>query len=121
MKRTSHEAAACPIARSLDVICDWWTLLIVGDALLGKRRFGEFQSSLGVAKNVLSARLRTLVADGILELVPASDGSAYQEYALTPRGRDLRPVVRALRVWGREHLMTPAEARAHDRRMAARG
>lgn len=99
---------------------DWWTLLIVRDALAGKRRFGEFQKSLGVAKNVLAARLRTLTADGILELVPASDGSAYQEYVLTARGRELRPVLGALRTWGREHLMTPEEARAHDRRMAAR-
>ena len=104
MKRTSHVAAACPVARSLDVIGDWWTLLIVRDALLGKRRFGEFQRSLGVAKNVLAARLRRLVDDGILELTPASDGSAYQEYLLTSKGRALRPVVRSLRDWGNAHL-----------------
>jgi len=120
MKRTSHEAAPCPIARSLDVIGDWWTLLIVRDAKAGKRRFGEFQRSLGMAKNVLASRLHALVADGILELGPASDGSAYLEYALTDKGRDLYPVLAALRQWGKVHLMSPAEARKHDLRIAAR-
>jgi DNA-binding HxlR family transcriptional regulator len=111
MKRTSHEAAHCPIARSLDVMGDWWTLLIVRDALAGKRRFGEFQKSLGVAKNVLAARLRALVAEGILEMVPASDGSAYQEYSLTDKGRDLFPVLVALRQWAHAHLFKPEEIR----------
>lgn len=111
MKRTSHEAANCPIARSLDVVGDWWTLLIVRDALAGKRRFGEFQKSLGVAKNVLTARLRALVAEGILEMVPASDGTAYQEYALTGKGRDLFPVLVALGQWAHAHLFEPGEAR----------
>ncbi len=78
MKRTE-----CPIARSLDEIGDWWSLLIIRDAFLGKRRFGEFQKSLGAAKNILTTRLRVLVDDGILTTVPASDGSAYQEYVLT--------------------------------------
>ena len=90
---------------------DWWTLLIVRDALTGKRRFGEFQKSLGVAKNVLAARLRALVADGILEMVPASDGSAYQEYALTDKGRDLFPVLVALRQWAQAYLFEPEEIR----------
>ncbi|HEY4439549.1 MAG TPA: helix-turn-helix domain-containing protein [Candidatus Elarobacter sp.] len=120
MKRTSHGRASCPIARSLDVIGDWWTLLIVRDTLRGDRRFGELQRSLGVAKNILTTRLHRLVDDGILELVPADDGSAYQQYRLTAKGRDLAPVVRSLRNWGREHLMTPAEARAHELHMAAR-
>src|ERR1700688_1079382 len=112
MKRTSHEASNCPVARSLDVIGDWWTLLIVRDALAGKRRFGEFQRSLGVAKNGLAARLRTLVAEGILEMVPASDGSAYQEYALTDKGRGLFPVLVALGQWAHAHLFEPEEPRA---------
>lgn len=100
MKRTSHQDAACPIARSLDAIGDWWSLLIVRDALMGRSRFGEFQKSLGMAKNILAARLRALVADGILETLPAADGTAHREYRLTPKGRDLYWVLVALRQWG---------------------
>jgi len=76
-----------PVARSLDAIGDWWSLLIVRNAFSGQRRFGEFQKSLGMAKNILTVRLRKLVGCGILEIVPASDGSAYQEYVLTKKGR----------------------------------
>ncbi|MFC3676678.1 winged helix-turn-helix transcriptional regulator [Ferrovibrio xuzhouensis] len=100
MKRTSHQAADCPIARSLDAIGDWWSLLIVRDALLGLSRFGEFQKSLGMAKNILAARLRSLTALGILETVPVADGSQHREYRLTPKGRDLYWVLVALRQWG---------------------
>lgn len=110
VKRTSLEGAACPVARSLDVIGDWWSLLIVRDAFDGLRRFGEFQKSLGVAKNILSDRLRTLVAHGILTAAPASDGSAYQEYVLTDKGRALFPVIVGLRQWGEDHYYGPAEA-----------
>ena len=110
VKRTSLEGAACPVARSLDAIGDWWSLLIVRDAFDGLRRFGEFQKSLGVAKNILSDRLRTLVAHGILTAVPASDGSAYQEYVLTEKGRALFPVIVGLRQWGEDDYYAPAEA-----------
>ena len=110
VKRTSLEGAACPVARSLDAIGDWWSLLIVRDAFDGVRRFGEFQRSLGVAKNILSDRLRTLVAHGILAVAPASDGSAYQEYVLTDKGRALFPVIVGLRQWGEDHYYGPAEA-----------
>ena len=109
VKRTSFEGDACPIARSLEAIGDWWSLLIIRDALVGRRRFGEFQKNLGLAKNILSARLRMLVERGILELVPASDGSAYQEYVLTPKGRGLFPVLVALRQWSEEFDETPEE------------
>jgi DNA-binding HxlR family transcriptional regulator len=109
VKRTSFEAAECPIARSLDAIGDWWSLLIIRDAFLGKRRFGEFQKSLGVAKNILTTRLRTLVDDGILSTVPASDGSAYQDYVLTPKGRGVFPVLVALRQWSEEFDDAPQE------------
>ena len=102
VKRTSLEKASCPIARALDAIGDWWSLLIIRDALLGHRRFGEFEKSLGLAKNILSARLRTLVARGILKQAPASDGSAYQEYVLTPKGYGLFPTLVALRQWSEE-------------------
>ena len=109
VKRTSLEHADCPIARALDAIGDWWSLLIIRDALLGCRRFGEFEKSLGLAKNILSARLRTLVARGILKQAPASDGSAYQEYVLTPKGYGLFPILVALRQWSEEFDQRPEE------------
>jgi DNA-binding HxlR family transcriptional regulator len=110
MRRTSFENAECPIARSLDAIGDWWSLLIIRDAFLGKRRFGEFQKSLGLAKNILAVRLRALVGDGILQTAPASDGSAYQEYVLTPKGRGIFPILVALRQWSEEFEPEPAIA-----------
>jgi DNA-binding HxlR family transcriptional regulator len=102
VKRTRFEKAECPIARSLDVLGDWWSLLIIRDAFLGIRRFGEFQKSIGLAKNILTVRLRALVDRGILTTAPASDGSAYQEYVLTPKGRGVFPVLVALRQWSEE-------------------
>jgi DNA-binding HxlR family transcriptional regulator len=109
MRRTSLKTSRCPIARSLDIVGDWWTLLIVRDALLGARRFGEFQGNLGMAKNILSTRLREMVAAGIMEVRPAEDGSAYSEYHLTEAGRGLRVVLLALRQWGEENLFGPGE------------
>jgi DNA-binding HxlR family transcriptional regulator len=102
VKRTSFEKAECPIARSLEAIGDWWSLLIIRDAFLGKRRFGEFEKSLGIAKNILTARLRALVDHGILQSVPASDGAAHMEYALTPKGHGVFPILVALRQWTEE-------------------
>src|ERR1700753_3383950 len=99
VKRTSLAADDCPIARALDIIGDWWSLLIIRDALLGRRRFGEFQKSLGLAKKILTTRLRLSLYKGILWTVPASDGSAYQEYVLTEKGRGVIPVLVALRQW----------------------
>jgi DNA-binding HxlR family transcriptional regulator len=110
MQRKSLSSAACPVARSLDAIGDWWSLLIVRDALRGASRFCEFERSLGVAKNILTARLRKLVADGILTTAPAADGSAYTEYLLTPKGKALRPVVRSLWKWGAAYQF-PANSR----------
>ena len=99
----------CPVARSVDLIGDRWSLLIVRDAFDGMRRFGDFQRSLGAAKNILADRLRKLVDAGILALQDASDGTAYQEYVLTPQGERLFPVVVALRQWGERHLFAPGE------------
>lgn len=104
MKRTRLEQARCPVARSLDVVGDWWSLLIVRDTLRGPRRFGELQKSLGMAKNILAARLKDLVARDILVQQRAADGSAFQEYVLTERGRALLPVIVALRDWGDQFL-----------------
>jgi DNA-binding HxlR family transcriptional regulator len=109
VKRTSFENADCPVARSLDALGDWWSLLIIRDAFLGVRRFSEFQKKLGLAKNILTVRLRALVDHGILNTAPASDGSAYQEYLLTPKGRGVFPVLVALRQWSEEFSGAPGE------------
>jgi DNA-binding HxlR family transcriptional regulator len=109
VRRTSLEKAECPIARSLDAIGDWWSLLIIRDAFLGIRRFSEFQKNIGLAKNILTVRLRALVDHGILKTAPASDGSAYQEYVLTPKGRGIFPVLVALRQWSEEFAFAPGE------------
>lgn len=118
VRRTSHQNADCPVARPLDAIGDGWSLLIVRDAFEGLRRFGQFQKSLGVAKNILTARLNNLVEQGILETVPATDGSAYREYVLTAKGRGLFPVLVALRQWSDEFAFGPDEPhyRVVDRR-----
>lgn len=109
VKRTSHSRAKCPVARPLDAIGDWWSMLIVRDAFEGLRRFGEFQKSLGLARNILTVRLRNLVQHGILETVSAADGSAYREYVLTQKGRGLFPVLVALRQWGEDFFFSPGE------------
>ena len=106
-KRTNLADSTCAIARALDAIGDWWSLLIIRDALGGSRRFGEFQKSLGLAKNILSTRLRKLVAEGIMEMAPASDGTAYKEYVLTKKGQNLYVVVVALWQWGETFSLAP--------------
>lgn len=108
-RHKSVSAQTCPVARSLDLIGDRWMLLVVRDAFDGVQRFGDFQRSLGVARNILSDRLRRLVEADILQVQPASDGSAYQEYVLTEVGKNLFPVVVALRQWGEQHLFARGE------------
>jgi DNA-binding HxlR family transcriptional regulator len=109
VKRTSLEGDGCPIARSLEVIGDWWSMLIIREALFGVRRFSEFQKKLGLAKNILTVRLRALVDQGLLAMAPASDGSAYREYVLTPKGRGVFPILVALRQWSEEFDDHPEE------------
>lgn len=109
MKRKSLAGNACPIARTLDLIGDWWSLLIIRDALEGISRFSDFEKSLEIAKNMLSTRLKGLVERDILRLVPASDGSAYKEYVLTEKGRALQTVIVALSQWGGEFMFEPGE------------
>jgi DNA-binding HxlR family transcriptional regulator len=111
MRKTDLSEATCPIARSLSDIGDWWSLLIVRDALAGMTRFGEFHRSLGCAKNILSTRLAKLVERGVLTLAPASDGSAYTEYRLTEKGKALRVPLVALRQWGEDYLFDADEDR----------
>ena len=102
-------AQPCPVARSVDLIGDHWSLLIVRDAFDGVRRFSDFQRRLGVARNILSDRLRRLSDAGVLTMQPVADGGAYQEYVLTEQGEDLFPVVVALRQWGERHLFASDE------------
>jgi DNA-binding HxlR family transcriptional regulator len=109
VKRVSLANADCPVARALDVIGDWWTLLIIRDAFDGVRRFSDFQSGLGIAKGMLATRLRDLVARGIMTTEPASNGSAYRDYVLTERGMGLFLVIVALRQWGEDHLYSLRE------------
>jgi DNA-binding HxlR family transcriptional regulator len=108
-KRKSMKGDLCPVARSLDIIGDRWSMLVVRDAFDGVCRFGDFQRSLGVARNILADRLRVLVEEGILAIQPASDGTSYQEYVLTTKGESLFPVVVALRQWGERHLFQRGE------------
>jgi DNA-binding HxlR family transcriptional regulator len=109
MRRTSTGDSICPIARSLDEIGDWWTILIVRDAFGGKKRFSEFQRSLGLAKNILSDRLSMLVARGIMEKRSARHAGSRGEYHLTEKGRELRLVLTAIRQWGEDHLFAAGE------------
>lgn len=109
-KRKSMQDDACPVARALDLVGDRWSLLLVRDAFDGVCRFSDFQRHLGMARNILSDRLAALVGAGVLAVQPASDGSAYQEYVLTDRGRSLFPLVVALRQWGEQYLFANGEA-----------
>ena len=99
MKRKTFDDDVCPVARSLEAVGDPWSMLVVRQAFAGQRRFGEFERSLGVAKNILTVRLRKLVALGVLEQVSV-EGGARREYALTEKGRGLSLVLLALKQWG---------------------
>jgi DNA-binding HxlR family transcriptional regulator len=94
----------CSVARALEIVGERWTLLIVRDAFLGRRRFDEFQESLGIARNVLTERLTRLVEEGILERVRYSERPERHEYHLTPKGRDLQIAMAGLRQWGDKYL-----------------
>lgn len=107
MRRTSFSDMSCPIARSLDVIGEWWTLLIVREAFWGARRFGEFEANLGIAPNVLTQRLARLVEGGILDVVSESQNGRALEYRLTPKGVELSPVLIALAQWGDRNAPLP--------------
>ena len=109
MKRTSLGRVECPVARALDEIGDWWSLLIIRDAFDGMRRFSEFQKSLGISKGILTARLKHLVAIDVLETAPIADEGGYQEYVLTPKGRELFLVTVSLRQWGEDHCFHKSE------------
>jgi DNA-binding HxlR family transcriptional regulator len=104
----TYDDQVCSIARGLEVLGERWTLLIVRDALLGLRRFEEFQQSLGVARNVLTDRLGRLVDAGVLERVPYQQRPPRHEYVLTAMGRDLAVPIIGLMHWGDRYLAGPA-------------
>ena len=104
MQRKSFEKMACPIARSLERVGEWWSMLIMRDALHGMRRFDEFQKSLGIAPNMLARRLNALVEAGLLERRRYSEHPPRDEYVPTARGRDFRPVLFSLMAWGNKHF-----------------
>ena len=100
-----HGQASCPLVRSLDVLGDKWTSLIIRETLSGTTYFMDFSRQLPkLARTILSARLQRLVALGVFETIPVSEASLYHEYVLTEMGRRLFPVVTALRQWGADHL-----------------
>jgi DNA-binding HxlR family transcriptional regulator len=104
MLKSDYEGQECSIARALEIVGERWTLLIIRDAFLGRRRFEEFQESLGIARNVLTDRLNRLVDEGILERVRYNERPERFEYRLTPKGRDLQIALAGLRQWGDKYL-----------------
>jgi DNA-binding HxlR family transcriptional regulator len=104
MLKNDYEGQNCSVARALEIVGERWTLLIVRDAFLGRRRFDEFQESLGIARNVLTDRLNRLVDEGIFERILYSERPERYEYRLTPKGRDLQIALAGLRQWGDKYL-----------------
>lgn len=104
MRRKSFDEMSCPIARSLERVGEWWSILILRDAFQGSTRFEQFQKNLDIAPNMLTRRLNTLVESGLLERHRYSERPPRDEYLLTARGRDFRPVLWALLAWGNKHF-----------------
>jgi DNA-binding HxlR family transcriptional regulator len=100
VRRKSFEEMSCSVAQCLEVVGEWWTMLIVRDLLLRVRRFDDIQERLGISRNVLAERLDHLVAHGIVERRPYQENPVRYDYVLTEKGRALWPVVTAMREWG---------------------
>jgi DNA-binding HxlR family transcriptional regulator len=110
MQRKSFEGMQCPIARSLEHVGEWWSMLILRDAAQGLTRFDEFQKSLGIAPNILSRRLSNLVEAGLLERRQYSERPPREDYILTQRGQDFRPVLWAILAYGNRHFAPEGES-----------
>jgi len=104
MRRKSFGNMQCPIARTLERVGEWWSILILRDAFHGLTRFDEFQKSLGIATNMLARRLQSLVEGGLLERRQYQETPVRFEYVLTKRGRDFGGVLLSLVAWGNKHL-----------------
>jgi DNA-binding HxlR family transcriptional regulator len=102
MRRKSFEDMTCSVAQCLEVVGEWWTMLIVRDLFLGIRRFDALQSRLGISRNVLTERLDHLLAHGVVERRPYQEHPVRYDYVLTDKGRSLWPVLNAMREWGDE-------------------
>lgn len=110
MKQKSYQHLNCSVAQALDTIGERWALLIMRDALFGAKRFVQFERSLGIARNILTARLNMLVEEGLLEKRTAAETN-HPEYVLTQAGRDLEPVLLAITHWGDKYRPDPRGAR----------
>lgn len=106
MRKRFHDRN-CSVARALDLLGEWWTMLIIREAFFGARRFEDFQKRLGIARNILTSRLRRLTEQGVLERVPAKEGGRRKVYRLTDMGRELLPVLIALMQWGDRWITGP--------------
>jgi DNA-binding HxlR family transcriptional regulator len=104
MQHKSFGNLQCPIARSLERVGEWWSILILRDAFLGLTRFDQFQKSLDIAPNMLTRRLNALVESGLLERRQYSERPPRYEYVLTDRGRDFLPILWSLLAWGNKHF-----------------
>jgi DNA-binding HxlR family transcriptional regulator len=100
MERKSFAAMDCSVAQCLEVVGEWWSMLIIRDAFMGVTRFEDFQRRLGISRNILRDRLTSLVAAGVLVRVPYCEHPPRDEYRLTPKGRDLWPILTTMRQWG---------------------
>jgi DNA-binding HxlR family transcriptional regulator len=100
VERKSFSDMHCSVAQCLEVVGEWWSMLIVRDAFLGVTRFDQFQERLGISRNVLNQRLAGLVEAGVLVKVPYNDHPPRHDYRLTDKGRDLWPVLTMMRQWG---------------------
>jgi len=110
MERKSFSRMQCPIARSLERVGEWWSILILRDAFQGLTRFDQFQKSLDIAPNMLARRLTSLVEAGLVERRRYSERPPRDEYVLTARGRDFRPVLLSLMAWGNRHFAPEGES-----------
>jgi len=104
MKHKSFNKMQCPVARGLERVGEWWSILILRDAFHGLTRFDQFEESLGIAPNMLTRRLASLVKAGVLEKRRYSERPPRYEYVLTERGRDFQPVIVAMQAWGNKHF-----------------
>lgn len=107
MRKASFADMSCSVAQTLEIIGEWWTLLILRDAFLGIRRFDEFVDRLGISRNILTNRLETLLEAGVLERRVYDEGRGRYDYVLTEKGKALWPVMTALRQWGDDWVYGP--------------
>jgi DNA-binding HxlR family transcriptional regulator len=106
MKYKAFDHLNCSLAQTLNIVGERWTLLILRDAFFGAKRFGQFERNLGIAKNILAARLGRLVEEGIMEKRDSDEG-AHAEYVLTEAGLDLQPMLLSMTHWGDKYRANP--------------